>query len=82
MNPPTRFLTVVIRLPDDSCARDAVVRDFRLYEKYKGADITALYAGDAITENELLAQYLPRMELRLIREQAGKDLPVTATIAA
>lgn len=80
MNPATRFLTVVIRLPDDPRARDAVVCDFRLFEKYKGADVTALYAGDAITENELLEQHVPRSEVRLIREQAGKDLPSTATM--
>lgn len=43
---------------------------------------TALYAGDAITENELLEQHVSHVELRLIREQAGRDIPSTATIAA
>lgn len=81
MSPLPQFLTVVIRLPDDPSARADVVRDFRLFEKYKDADVTALYAGDAITENELLEQHVPPTEVRLIREQAGKDLPPVATMA-
>jgi len=69
-------------MPAPAIARDAVVRDFQLFEKYKEADVTALYAGDAITENELLEQHVSHVELRLIREQAGRDIPSTATIAA
>ncbi len=81
MSTATRFLTVVIRLPDDATDRASVVRDFRLFGKYKDADVTALYAGDAITEKELLEQYVPPREARLIREQAGQDLPAAATMA-
>lgn len=77
-----RFLTVVIRLPDDPNARHAVAQDFKLFGKYKEGEITSVYAGDAITENELMESFVHPTQVRVIREQANKDYPPTVTLEA
>ena len=48
----SRYITVVLKLPEDQATRVNVLRHFRLEDSFEGATVTALSMGDAITELE------------------------------
>lgn len=48
-----QYMTVVIELPDDPTQRKGVTAALPLFEDFHGGRVTAIYAGDAITETEL-----------------------------
>lgn len=82
MSAPTRYVTVVLELPASPAATKAVLDALPLFGKFKEARVSAMYAGDAITENELLEQHVRPTEVRLIREQASQPPPGLMTLEA
>lgn len=82
MSAPTRYVTVVLELPPSPIAKKAVLDALPLFGQFKDARVTAMYAGDAITENELLEQHVRPQEVRLIREQANQPPPTLMTLEA
>lgn len=71
----TRFLTVVLELPDNPAVKRDVLDALPLFGQFKGANITGVAAGDAVTESELLEQIVHPKELRPILEQANHPRP-------
>lgn len=66
-----KCITVVLAVPEDEAGARALCEAFALYGKVHGGTVTALYAGDAITETELMGRELPKEAVKRIREQAG-----------
>lgn len=81
MSTPSRFLTVVIQLPDDQQQRVTIVQSLPLFGPYHGGEITGMYAGDAISENEILEGYISAREVKSIR-LAVNDTTKQATLEA
>jgi hypothetical protein len=70
---PPRYLTVVIRLPEDSAQRKAITKEFSLFGKFKHGEVSAVYAGDAITENEILETYVGPAERLVIQAKINQQ---------
>lgn len=51
-----KYLTVVIQLPDDAVAASKVTKALPMFGDFHGGTVTAAYAGDAISENELFEE--------------------------
>ncbi|MFL9936451.1 hypothetical protein P0D88_47440 [Paraburkholderia sp. RL18-103-BIB-C] len=67
-----QYLTVVIELPDDQEQRNAVKKALPLFEDFHGGWVTAMYLGDAITENELFEKEAKaKVTARVRRTAAG-----------
>lgn len=77
MPTPTHYLTVVLELPTDTSARQSVLNALPLFGQFQSARITAMYAGDAVTENELMEPFITPKEVHLIRERANQLPMVT-----
>ncbi|UJJ60632.1 hypothetical protein [Rhodanobacter denitrificans] len=60
-----RYVTIVVQIPGDPVAARAAVNG--LWDR---GEVVGLYAGDAITEIELLEQHVSRTRLQEIREEA------------
>ncbi|MGH8156605.1 MAG: hypothetical protein ACREPQ_00665 [Rhodanobacter sp.] len=82
MPTPTRYVTVVLELPATPAAKKSVLEALPLLGHIQEARITGMYAGDAITENELLEKFVHPREVRLIREETRHDHPLQMTIEA
>ncbi|KZC32621.1 MULTISPECIES: hypothetical protein [unclassified Rhodanobacter] len=67
MSTNTRYLTVVIQLPDNPAASSAFVKGFTDRD-----GVVGLYAGDALTEIELLEPHVSPARLQQIREEASR----------
>jgi hypothetical protein len=65
-----KYLTVVVELPSDNEAAQAVTKALPLFQNLHGGTITAIYAGDAITENELFEQRCSPAVLDEVRREA------------
>lgn len=48
-----RYLTAVIELPEDAEAARGVMLALPMFGDFHGGIVTAVYAGDAISENEI-----------------------------
>lgn len=82
MSTAPRFLTVVIQLPEDPASRRAIAEDLQLFRDYKGGKVTAVYAGDAISENEQMEALIPCSATHAIREQVNAGSPPMMTLKA
>lgn len=82
MSTTPHFLTVVIQLPEEPAAQRAIVEDLQLFRDYKGGKVTAVYAGDAISENEQMEALIPSSATRTIREQVNAGRPPLMTLKA
>lgn len=65
-----KYVSVVIELPEDAEARSTVLNSLPLFGEFHGGRITAVYAGDAITENELFEQHVGPEIVREVRAKA------------
>ena len=67
-----QYLTVVIELPDDQEQRNAVKNALPLLKTFTAGGFTAIYFGDAITENELFEKEAKtKVTARVRRTAAG-----------
>lgn len=63
-----RYLTVVIELPDGVAAQ-AVTKALPLFGDFHGGKVTASYAGDAISENEVFERCADPMLIKAVRDE-------------
>lgn len=67
-----KYITVAVRLPDDHAGRRAVVEALSLGAAVIGGGrVTAVYAGDAITENEIYERHADPVLSRAVREEVA-----------
>lgn len=66
-----RYLTVVIELPDDADAARAVTQALPLFGGFHGGVVTAAYAGDAISENEVFERCADPMLIKSVRDEVA-----------
>lgn len=78
MSDANTHMTIVIRLPADPAERKAIVKDFPLFGDYKGAPVTAIYAGDAISEIEQLEELVSPAAVERVRRYVKKSGSVPA----
>lgn len=66
-----RFLTAVIELPDDAAAAKAVLQALPLFGDFNGGTVTAVYAGDAISENEIFERNADPLLVKAVRDEVA-----------
>lgn len=66
-----RYLTVVIELPADPAKAKDVLAEIPLFENFHGGYVTAMYAGDAISENEVFEANADPMLIKTVRDQVA-----------
>lgn len=71
MSSNQRHITVIVTVPDSPAEAEALVNRFIDLE-----EVTGLYAGDALTELELLEPHVSVTRLQEVREQAKSPRPV------
>lgn len=64
-------ITVVIELPEDPDARNAIKNALPLFENFHGGQVTAMYAGDAISENEIYKRNADPTLIKAVRDQVA-----------
>lgn len=68
----SKFVTYVIRMPDEYEARKAIVSGIRALLEQHGGEITGSSIDNEMTLVELLSRRLPHHEVEEVRQQAAK----------
>lgn len=66
-----RYMTAVIELPEDQTDAKAVMAALPLFGTFRGGTITAVYAGDAISENEIFEASADPILIKAVRDQVA-----------
>lgn len=66
-----RYMTAVIELPEDKEAAKAVVHALPLFGSFHGGTVTAVYAGDAISENEIFERNADPRLVQAVRAEVA-----------
>lgn len=67
----TRYLTAVIRLPDDPQAAKTVTGALTMFGDFHGGTVTSLYAGDAISENMIFERNADPHLVKAVRDEVA-----------
>lgn len=66
-----RYFTAVIELPDDAAATNVVLKALPLFGDFYGGTVTAVYAGDAISENEIFERNSDPRLVKAVRDEVA-----------
>lgn len=66
-----QYITAVIDLPDDPVTKKAVTGALGLFNDFHGGKVTALYAGDAISENEIYERNADPHLIKSVRDEVA-----------
>ncbi len=66
-----RYFTAVIELPDDPAAAKGVMQALPLFGVFNGGTVTAVYAGDAISENEIFERNADPRLVKAVRDEVA-----------
>lgn len=68
-----KYITVAVRLPADDAGRRAVTQALALgAEVTGGGRVTAAYAGDAVSENEIYEQHADPLLVKSVRDEVAR----------
>jgi len=66
-----QYFTAVIELPSDPPSSNSIMKVLSLFNDFNGGRVTAVYAGDAITENEVFERHADAGLLRTVRSEVA-----------
>lgn len=66
-----RYITAVFKLPADEGQATAVCRALALGNDFLGSAVTAVYAGDAISENEVFERNADPRLVKAVRDEVA-----------
>ena len=66
-----QYMTVVIKFPDVDTASKVARETLPYGGQFQGGEITAVYAGDAISENEVFEQNSDPKLIQIVRDQVA-----------
>jgi len=66
-----RYMTAVIELPDDEKSAREAIHALPLFGDFHGGTVTAIYAGDAISENEIFERNADPRLVKAVRDEAA-----------